>query len=141
MVMKNNLELVQELLEMRLGSLNDKLDSHNKNMLDILGFIREQTTKTNGRVTALESRVVTLITDESKHVLNCPRIHEIEKLEEKLEKFDNDNFIIKVVNRWPKQVMAVIIVGVMLTILAAGYSVYQGHEMLTSITSKITTPK
>ena len=76
--------------------------------------------------------------------MNCKlssMVNQIEKLEEKLEKFDNDNFIIKVVNRWPKQVMAVIIVGVMLTILAAGYSVYQGHEMLTSITSKITTPK
>ncbi|MEI7943049.1 MAG: hypothetical protein WCH76_07825 [Candidatus Riflemargulisbacteria bacterium] len=138
--MKNNLELVQELLETRLTSLNEKIDTNNKHMLDVLGFIKEQTTKTNGRVTVLETRVLTLITDGNKHVLNCPRIHEIEKLEEKLEKFNDDNFIIKVINKWPKQVIGVIVVSVILTILATGYSIYQGHEVITEIRTEVLNP-
>lgn len=137
MPMKNNLELIQELLETRLNSLNEKIDTNNKNMLDVLGFIREQTTRTNGRVTTLEARVLTLITDESKHVLNCPRINEIQKLEEKLEKFDNDNFIIKVINRWPKQVIGIIVASVILTLVAVGVSVYQGHEVVTEIKTEL----
>ena len=140
MTMKNNLELVQELLETRLTSLNEKIDTNNKHMLDVLGFIKEQTTKTNGRVTVLETRVLTLITDGNKHVLNCPRIHEIEKLEEKLEKFNDDNFIIKVINKWPKQVIGVIVVSVILTILATGYSIYQGHEVITEIRTEVLNP-
>jgi len=137
MTMKNNLELVQELLEIRLNSLNEKIDNNNRNMLEVLGFIKEQTTKTNGRVTLLEARVLTLVTDESKHVLNCPRIHEIQKLEEKLEKFDEDNFIIKVINRWPKQVIGIIVASVILTLFAVGFSIYQGHEVVTEIKTEL----
>lgn len=137
MIMKNNLELVQELLETRLNSLNEKLDINNKNMLEVLGFIREQTTKTNGRVTSLELRVNEIISDGSKHVLNCPRIHEIEKLEEKLEKFDDENFIVKVLNKWPKQVIGIVVVTIILTLLAMGYSVYEGHEVITEIKTEM----
>jgi len=135
--MKNNLELVQELLETRLISLNEKIDSNNNHMLEVLGFIREQTTKTNGRVTTLELRVPEIISDENKHILNCPRITEIQKLEEKLEKFNDDNFIIKVINKWPKQVIGVIVVSIILTIIATGYSIYQGHEMITEIKTEL----
>ena len=137
MTMKNNLELVQELLEMRLGSLNEKLDTNNKNVLEVLGFIREQTTRTNGRVTSLEVRVNEIINDRNVHVLNCPRIHEIEKLEEKLEKFDDDNFIIKVINKWPKQVIGVIVVSVIIVLFTVGYSIYQGHEVIAELKTEL----
>lgn len=137
MTMKNNLELIQELLEIRLTSLNEKIDTNNNHMLDVLGFIREQTTKTNGRVTALELRVNEVISDGSRHVLNCPRITEIQKLEEKLEKFNDDNFIIKVINKWPKQVIGIIVASVILTLIAVGFSIYQGHEVVTEIKTEL----
>jgi hypothetical protein len=138
MPMKNNLELVQDMLETRLDSLNEKIDTNNKNLLEVLGFIREQTTKTNGRVTALEIQVHTVVLDESRHVINCPRIVDIQKLDEKLDKFAEENFIVKVFNRWPKQIITGFVITVIITMLTTAYSLYQGHLV---ITNSITTHK
>jgi len=137
MVMKNNLELVQELLESRLNSLNEKLDINNKNILEVLGFIREQTTKTNGRVTLLELQLNEVIINESKHSINCPRIVDIKKLEDRITKFDEDNFIVRVLNRWPKQVIAIIIGGVIITMFIAGVGVWQGYKVVQDIKSEL----
>lgn len=131
MLMKNNLELVQELLESRLDSLNEKIDINNKHIVEVLSYIKEQTTRTNGRVTILETKVNEIIINESKHIMSCPRITDIKELEQKLDTFAEENFIIKVLNRWPKQVVGVIIAGVIITMCVAAYSIYQANDAIT----------
>jgi hypothetical protein len=45
--------------------------------------IKEQTTKTNGRVTSLENEMETVKREELLHVVNCPVIGRVKSLEEK----------------------------------------------------------
>lgn len=140
MVMKNNLELIQEVIEVKLESINQKIDINNNNVVELLSFIREQTTRTNGRVTVLESRVNHLIEDENKHMLTCPRISDIKELSVKFDQFSEENFIVKVVNKWPKQVLGIIVAGVIITLITLSYGLYQGYEVMAEVKTKIEQP-
>ena len=140
-MMKSNLELVQDLVESRLDGLNEKLDTNNKNLADkidtnnkhvvqMLNLIKEQTTKTNGRVGKAEDDIKKLILLEGEHVKDCPISKDVEKLELKVQKMDDANLIVKIWNRYPKQLALLIIVGVIITLGTFGYSIYVMKTML-----------
>ena len=132
-MMKNNLELVQELLENRLDSLNEKIDSNNKNILDRMELIYQQTLKTNGRVTKHDDVINKLITDESNHFNTCPRIKAIEEINTKIEKIDSDNLEVKLIKKYPKMFIMGIVVAVLIIIGTVGYSVLEMHLMVKNV--------
>lgn len=127
--------LVQQLLDSKLKNLNDKIDANNRNLSDkidsnnahvveLLSFIKEQTTKTNGRVTKTEDDIKKLNILDSQHIANCPRVKDIEKLENKIQVMDDNNLIVKIWNKYPKQLALLVIVGVIITLGTLGYTLY-----------------
>lgn len=144
-MVKTNLEYVQELVETRITSLDEKLDSsikhlsdkidtNNANIIEILGIIREQVLKTNGRVLKAEADIQDLYKRESTHLVSCPHATEfkgeINSIKTKLEKNDEDNFLNKVLSRYPKQIGFGVIVYGLLTIGALVIGVYEFKQAL-----------
>ena len=82
-------EAFKEMVEVALTSLDGKFEM----ITYKLNEIKEQTTKTNGRVTKLEEK-------ELLHVVNCPQSARLDKL----EKTDVGNAS---VNKWLLRVLAV----------------------------------
>ena len=126
-------QLVRELLETKISGLEEKMDIQNRNVMEMLSIIREQTTKTNGRVTKVEDDIKNLTSIENKHVVNCPRISDIEKINTKLEKMDEDALIVKIFNKYPKQLLTLVVALVIIALSTIGYTVYQVHTTIKEI--------
>jgi hypothetical protein len=150
--MASNIEYVKELLESRLDNLdekidlnnksisekidsnnkniNEKIDTNNHHLIELLGYIREQTTKTNGRVTKNEDdikRITSLVND---NFCNYPGRREIDKINEKLQILDDQNLIIKVWNKYPKALVTGIVVSVLIVIGTLSYTLISVHNMI-----------
>lgn len=93
-VTEKDLEKFSELIDQKLktvttqmsGSfrlINSKLDTQKNE----LSRIKEQTTKTNGHVAELDTRVNLIEKEEIRHIITCPQIEAIEALQKDL----NDN--------------------------------------------------
>ena len=143
---KTNLEYVQELVETRITSLDkkldssikhlsDKIDTNNANIIEILGIIREQVLKTNGRVLKAEADIQDLYRRESTHLVSCPHAAdfrgEISNIKTKLEKNDEDNFLNKVLSRYPKQIGFGVLIYGLLTIGGLIIGIYEFKQALT----------
>ena len=97
--------------------LNERINSTNQ----ILERVERQTTKTNDRVTTLESKVQIAANDELKHIITCPQIEIIKDFKEdsnsRFEELDNNLFEYKMLKTYPKLAIgAVAIVCVLLLI-------------------------
>lgn len=145
---KTNLEYVQENLETKLDGLNekvelsikhlsDKIDLNNKNLMSFLEVIDGKVTKTNGRLLKAEADIQDLYKKEITHSIECPRAKEfkdgIADLSHKLDKNEEDNFIIKVISRYPKQIGFGLLVYGVLTIGAFVVGVYEFKQALSML--------
>lgn len=97
-VTEKDLEKFSELIDQKLktvttqmsGSfrlINSKLDTQKNE----LSRIKEQTTKTNGHVAELDTRVNLIEKEEIRHIITCPQIEVIEDLTKSLDEKKADS--------------------------------------------------
>ena len=91
-----------DLIDEKFKGLTTLMNAQFQNIHERLDEIKEQTTKTNGRVTQLEKQDLT-------HVLRCPQTAKIDQINKDLEDY---RFIIK----YPKVFIAGLVVVVLLTL-------------------------
>jgi len=131
---KSNLELVQDLFESRLNSLNEKIDNNNtaltnkittdnQHFIELLTIIKEQTTKTNGRVTFLEYELKNLDSKYTTHLITSATNLDIKEINQRINEMGESNFLVKVLNRYPRQFIMIIVVSVLISIATIGYSI------------------
>lgn len=70
-----------------LSIINTKLDNQGEKLKSIEG----QTTKTNGRVNELDTRVNLIEKEEIRHIITCPQIEAIEQLSTSLDEKKADS--------------------------------------------------
>ena len=70
-------QMLTDILAGHTNEINGRYNVIHSNLIQI----KEQTTKTNGRVTALETKLDTLEKTEIQHVINCPNTKRISELE------------------------------------------------------------
>jgi hypothetical protein len=110
--------------------LSDKIDANHENTLRLLTNIEAQTTKTNGTVREHEKRLNGIEVGESRHVINCPRIQDIKKIEESIESVRSENELWRMAMKYPKVAVGIIIVSVLITCGVVGYSILEMHTMI-----------
>lgn len=71
---KQDQELIKEML-------NDVVKLHLDPIKIEISYIKEQVTRTNGRVNKLEEKAETLALNDVEHVINCPMISRVKELE------------------------------------------------------------
>lgn len=96
-------------LDERFSSINTLMNAHFININERLDKIEEQTKKTNGRVTELEKKSMELEVKDITHIINCPVAPKLEALSKEL---DDVRFVFK----YPKLVIAGIVVVALLTL-------------------------
>jgi len=77
-----------------------------------LDYIKEQTTKTNSRVSDVEGRVSEVEDEVIKHPTNCPQVAKIEGINKDLE-------VYRVIKKYPKLVLVLIAIFVIGIIISA----------------------
>jgi hypothetical protein len=132
-------ELLNTKLDLTYKNLSEKIDSNNKNVMLELSFIKEQTTRTNGRVTKSESSIQQLFKNNLERHTTCPGLLDLKSkgviMENRVNKLDEDNFIIKVINKYPKQIIILIAMAVLLTVSSAGYTMLKFQSAINDMKS------
>lgn len=105
----NNAELREYLCE--------KIDTNHNHTLLLLEAIKEQTTKTNGRVNTLELKLWEVVKEEANHVINCPNVPLIQALQD-------ENQEIRIIKKYPKIALGILI----FFVLSALFTVYLGYS-------------
>jgi len=141
---KTNLELVQEIVEAKLNNLDNKIDANNKNLtdkidsnnkysLELLTVIKEQTFKTNGKVVSLDKELRDLTAAYNKHLLNSATSEDIKDVKKEIIQLSEENFIIKVWNKYPKAFATIIIVSVLVSMATIGYTMITVRHTINEI--------
>ena len=90
------------------------LESEFKRVHETLSAIKEQTTKTNSRVSRLEDAVIDLKLADSKHVLNCPVVPDVanmkKSIQETKENMDKELLEYRFFKKYPKVIVFIIAV-------------------------------
>lgn len=133
----DNFELFRELLESKFENLENKIESNSKLQSEISNNILAQTTKTNGRVTKLEDKIVKIQELESNHFTMCPRISEIKELNSKVDSFNTDLSEVRFIKKNPKITLLLASILVIYIICTVGYGVIETLSFITN--SKINT--
>ena len=110
--------------------LCDKIDTNHESTLRLLTNIETQTTKTNGTVKDHENRMREIELGESRHLINCPRITEIKKLDNSIIALRKENELWRLAIRYPKVAIGIIVVSVLITIGVVGYSILEMHTII-----------
>jgi hypothetical protein len=99
-------------LNEKFEGLHKLMDAQFTNVHDKLDAIEKQTTRTNGRVTHLEDKVVNIEDAIIEHPHNCPQISKIDLLKE-------DLFEYRFIKKYPKIATFLIAVVVICIIISA----------------------
>jgi len=97
--------------------LSEKMDAQHEYTSKLLSNIYEQTLRTNGRVSAVEGRIIDIEKGESSHIINCPNIKRIETLED-------ENQEVRIIKKYPKLALGIFVVFVGI-FLVSGWFGYQ----------------
>jgi len=111
--------------------LSDKIDVNHENTLRLLTNIETQTTKTNGTVKDHEKRLTGIEVGASRHVINCPRIADIKKLDENIILLRTENELWRLAVKYPKVAIGIIVFSVLITLSVVGYSILEMHSIIT----------
>ena len=111
--------------------LSDKIDVNHENTLRLLTNIETQTTKTNGTVKDHEKRLTGIEVGASRHVINCPRIADIKKLDDNIILLRTENELWRLAVKYPKVAIGIIVVSVLIAIGVVGYSILEMHTIIT----------
>jgi hypothetical protein len=87
------------------------LESEFKHIRTELTYIKEQTTKTNSRVSHLEDDIVSLKLADVNHVVNCPINPKVDQIKDDLEEY-------RVMKKYPRLAIILIAVFVCATIFS-----------------------
>ena len=77
----NDIAIIESLLEANRKQITGELSGQYNLIKNDLSHIKEQTTKTNGRVTKLEGQMQNVLLQEASHDQNCPVLSRVEILE------------------------------------------------------------
>jgi hypothetical protein len=97
------------LIDEKFHGLASLINARFENVEDRLERIEGQTTKTNGRVSALEEKELT-------HIITCPNVPKIEKINEELAEY-------KMFKKYPKMGLAIIAAAVIMFLITTFNSV------------------
>ena len=95
------------------------LDSQFVRVHEKLDYIKEQTTKTNNRVSDIEGRVSEVEDEAIKHPTNCPQVAKIEGINKELE-------VYRVIKKYPKLALfliALFVVGIIISAIGTFESI------------------
>ncbi len=121
----NNAEL-KEFIEVKINAIYEMIEAKHEIQMVVSNSTLTQATNTNGRVTVLENQVRGMIQDETRHILNCPRVPDIEKLEKAISDLDKENAEVRMIKKYPK----IAFVGLMIVVVIALISVFSGWSKL-----------
>lgn len=110
-------------LDERFEGLSKKMSAEFINVHDKLDAIEKQTTKTNGRVTNLEGKVVNIEKDIFEHPVKCSKGKDIDEI----KGFFKDAKLLKSMARKRLEIFLKII-GTILVLVGLGFSVYFGFK-------------
>lgn len=140
---KTNLELVQEVVEAKLNNLDnkidinnrnlaEKIDTNNKHILELLSRIEQQTIKTNGNVIRHDREIHDISNIINSHILTSLTNDDINKklsdFDKKIEIINEENFIVRIFNKYPKALVTGLVILVISGILSLGYTVIIAHN-------------
>jgi hypothetical protein len=97
--------------------LSEKIDTNHKHTLLLLEAIRDQTTKNNERMNAVELKLWEVAKDEANHVINCPNVALIQALQD-------ENQEIRIIKKYPKAALGILV----FFVLGALFTVYLGYS-------------
>lgn len=86
-ITSRDIELFSSLLDEKLKGVHAKIDAEFTVVNMQLSQIKEQTTKTNGRVSRLEENVTSLEKREIYHYTECPNSEKIESINSELMEY------------------------------------------------------
>lgn len=99
----------RELFDEKFKGLTSLINARFENVEDRLVRIEAQTTKTNGRVSELEQKELT-------HIITCPNVPKIEKINEDLAEY-------KMFKKYPKMGLAIIAAAVIMFLITTFNSI------------------
>ncbi len=126
---------LKELLSSKIDSLEQKIQDNHTLQTEISKNILEQTKKTNGRVNKLEDKVEVLQSANIRHIMNCPRLPEIKKLDDKISELDESLLEFKMIKKNPKLFIAILSVSILIFIGSVIYSLYEIHSLVVDVQS------
>ena len=116
---------VEEHLTKGLGYLHEKLDSNNKNVIQRLERIDTKFEILNGRTLKNEQKANDLMLQNATHLLTCPQITKIEKIEEKMEDrikaIEKTTNYVELLKSNPKMTVMVLAIAVFLFLNSIGF--------------------
>ena len=112
----------REMLNDILSGHLQKIEGQYRVIQSQLSSIEIQTTRTNGRVTELESKVDKVEKDIITHPINCNQVGEIKKIREDLEEY-------RFFKKYPKVFIGIILVAAVIT--------WYGFRQLNKKTDKV----
>jgi hypothetical protein len=98
-------------LEEKFNNIDNQILLQFEKVHSILGSIKEQTTKTNGRVTDLESQIGALDKAFAIHPVNCNSANEIKDIKKDLEEY-------RMIKKYPKLALIIIAFFIVTTIIS-----------------------
>jgi hypothetical protein len=105
---------LKELFNEKISGLTTTMNAQFINVHERLDDIKTQTTKTNGKVSSLETDVTALKVNDVTHIINCPQTAKIESIEKDLNEY---HFF----KKYPKVLAGIIL----FIILGFGLTVYE----------------
>jgi hypothetical protein len=88
------------------------LESEFKHIRTELLYIKEQTTKTNSRVSHVEDEIVSLKLADANHVINCP-------ISSRVDKIDDDLMEVRVAKKYPKLTILIVAIAIIVTLIGS----------------------
>ena len=118
MTQNDRAEIRQMLIDILSGQTEEMKGRYNVIHAN-LTQIKEQTTKTNGRVSSLEKKVDSLERNDIEHLIKCPQLVRISNNETRLLSLENVNFSRKAIFKFIAGLWAVTLalVGIAITII------------------------
>lgn len=110
-------------LEEKFGGLTKHIHAQFENVHETLGAIKEQTTKTNGRITELESQLTELDKAFTIHPVNCNSAQEIKDIKKDLEEY-------RIIKKYPKVALLVIAFFVLTTAISIYQAVKASQQLV-----------
>lgn len=117
--------------------LSDKIDANHESTLRLLTNIEKETTKTNGTLRDHEKRINGIEVGESRHIIDCPRVADIQKLNDSLASLRQENELWRLVIRYPKLAIGTLVIAVIITLATVGYSILEMHTIIADFRNNI----
>jgi len=93
--------------------------------------LKNKITKKTGTVKDNEKGLTGIEVGASRHVINCPRIADIKKLDENIILLRTENELWRLAVKYPKVAIGIIVFSVLITLSVVGYSILEMHSIIT----------